>query len=254
MCFPAGLNCGRIPSLLEDIPLSGVHEATGLGRGRQGRGVETDFPQRCRWPGLVNSSRGGGSLANFPEPLQHILFWGRVKPKPAGRGERGRRRAGAGQEQRACVGCQATGPHRARAPSPGRGLTPRCPPALGLTPSPRQAPLGAGQEANSSGQVTESVRGLSLFPRAAAQVGTHPTSSQPQGPVSWSRGSAGEPNQWSGLRGPDVLSAGGTATPTADSMPFFPGSIALCLLQEGHWSWASGTPAAQGDLISRSFA
>ena len=114
--------------------------------------------------------------------------------------------------------------------------------------------LGAGWEAGSSGQVTESLQGSSLVPRAAAQVGTHPTSSHLQGPVSWSRGSAGEPNAWSGLRGPDVLSAGGMATPTAGSMPFFPGSIALCLLQEGRWSWASGPPTTQGGLISRSFA
>lgn len=73
------------------------------------------------------------SLATFPRALGAHSFLGRVKPKPAGRGEGGGQWAGAGQEQRACVGCQATGPRHAGAPSPGRGLTPHRPPALGLT-------------------------------------------------------------------------------------------------------------------------
>ena len=149
---------------------------------------------------------------------------------------------------------------------PGHGATPCWGPLpwsrshTALSPSPGSHTLtasgtpGAGREADSSGQVTESVQGPSLFPRAAAHIGTHPISSHLQGPVSWSRGSTGEPNAWSGLRGPDVLSAGGMATPTAGSMPFLPGSIAFCLLQEGRWSWASGPPATQGGLISRSFA
>lgn len=227
--------------------------------GGGGRGGVWRLTSRRGVAGLVNSSRGGDSLANFPRALGAHSFLGTSETKAGWqRGERqavGRCWAGAA----GLCGVPGHGAAPCRGPLPWSRSYATLSPSLGSHTLTASGSPGAGQEANSSGQVTKGVRGLSLFPRAASQVGSrtgwHPSDVfTPQGPVSWSRGSAGEPNPWSGLRGPDVLSAGGTATPTADSMPFLPGSIALCLLQEGHWSWASGTPAAQGDLISRSFA
>ena len=63
--------------------------ASSSGRGRQGRGAETDFPKRCNWPRKFLPSGEVTSLATFPRALGAHSFLGTSETKAAGRGEGG---------------------------------------------------------------------------------------------------------------------------------------------------------------------